>query len=221
MWKRIAFLLYPFLIGICLFLLVYRALLPISPAYAGQIRRAELSQDRPLIVRVAPGRTTVLSFSVRPEKVVPGNPQALEINFLSRDLTIRPLGAHPGNIIIYTKSARYVVLLQLTSESQYDDVVNISSANTRSKPLRLSEDTYRIEDWHLNYPLEKTDFSFMVLLHLSGKIIEAQELPSDLRCKNCIVKKQDSLIRISCTKEIQTLECRTSGKVARLERVKK
>ena len=144
-WKAIAYFLYPFLMGLILPTLFYLVMKSEYPALAGTIRRAQISQNKPLIVRLAAGRSTAISFAARPEKVVPGNPQALEINFLGKDLTLRPLGPRPGNLIIYTKSSRYVILLQMGSESAYDDVVSVSTVAGHDRPFHLGTDTFIIE----------------------------------------------------------------------------
>jgi hypothetical protein len=135
--------LYPVLIVLCIL-----AILATHKAHAGHVRQLELGPDKPGVVNLAFGRTTAISFSVRPEKVVPGSPQAIEVTFLGKDITIRPLTSKPGNILVYTKSSRYVILLQLGSESKYDDVVKVAPSFSKV-PLKLLEDSYRIVNFDL------------------------------------------------------------------------
>ena len=101
--------------------------------WAGQVRRLELTEDHPATVVLALGRSTAISFLSRPEKVVPGSPQAIQINFLGSDLTITPVSRKPGNLLVYTKSGRYVILFVIGTESHYDDVVKVG-ALSRARP---------------------------------------------------------------------------------------
>ena len=109
---------------------------------AGVIRKIQVSPTKPGIVKLCLLRQTAISFLSRPEKVVPGNPSALEINFIGKDVILRPLSTHPGNLIIYSKSERNVILLQMGNESNYDDVVEVGAVTT-SKKINLLKDTYK------------------------------------------------------------------------------
>ena len=113
-----------------------------TDADAGIIRKILVSPDKPGIVRLALKRNTTISFLSRPEKVVPGAPQATEINFIGKDLNIRPLQGNLGNLTVYTKSERLVLLLQMGNESNYDDVVTIIPSFS-SRGYNLSKDTYK------------------------------------------------------------------------------
>ena len=125
------------ILGIALGILLHS-----KESQAGSIRRIEVSSSKSGTVRLALGRTTVISFLSRPEKVVPGSPQTLEINFLVKDITIRPLSGHPGNLIIYTKSGRFVILLQMGNETSYDDVVEVVPVMSKHG-VNLLRDTYK------------------------------------------------------------------------------
>jgi hypothetical protein len=111
-------------------------------AEAGCIRKIQVSEKKSGVVRLASGRNTTISFLSRPEKVVPGSPDAVIVNFIGKDLNIRPVGSHPGNLTVYTKSERIVLLLQMGNESNYDDVVEIVPFNQR-RGMNLVKDTYK------------------------------------------------------------------------------
>ncbi len=134
--KKFLHILYPVLIFSIIPILYF-----LKESHAGSIRKIEVSQVRSGVVRLAVGRTTVISFLSRPEKVVPGSPQALEVNFLGKDITVRPLSTRPGNLIVYTKSGRFVVLLQMGSDSNYDDVVEVVPVMSKHG-VNLLKDTY-------------------------------------------------------------------------------
>ena len=134
--KKILFLIYPVLIFLIAQILYFTKI-----SHAGNIRKIEISQIKSGAVRLAIGRTTAISFLSRPEKVVPGSPQALEVNFLGKDIAIRPLSTRPGNLIVYTKSGRFVILLQMGNDSNYDDVVEVVSVMSK-RGINLLRDTY-------------------------------------------------------------------------------
>ncbi|MCM0606265.1 MAG: hypothetical protein KA715_09255 [Xanthomonadaceae bacterium] len=137
--KRFFFILYP---SIILSLMLFVSVT--EKSHAGVMRKVELSPGKSAIVRVALKRVTILPFLSRPEKVVPGSPESLEINFLGKDLSIRPLSHEPGNLIIYTKAGRYVVLLHMADKYNYDDVVEITSSHSKRR-INLLHDTYKNE----------------------------------------------------------------------------
>lgn len=112
-------------------------------AEAGVIRKISVSEEKPGIIRLAFKRNTTISFSSRPEKVVPGAPDAVVLNFIGKDLNIRPLQSNLGNLTVYTKSQRLVLLLQMGNDSNYDDVVTIIPTSYSSRGYRLEKDTYK------------------------------------------------------------------------------
>ncbi len=219
-WKSVAYILYPLLIGTLLSVLLYSAINSDPIAMAGTIRKAELSSERPLIVRLAMGRTTAVSFTVRPEKVVPGNPQGVEINFVGRDLTLRPLGHNPGNLIVYTKTTRYVVLLQIGSEASYDDAVVINAFSSHSRPIRLAEDSFLVEEVELRDLTAKSGQPLSVLVRREARALESDSFPEGLRCKGCVLSREKSRTLLICKSEIKSLDCTTAGRSLKLIRKK-
>ena len=217
--RKLAFRLYPVLVTLLLLMLLLVGLKLDQRAVAGVIRKADLSFDKPLVVRLAQGRTTVVSFFERPEKVVPGNPQALEINFIGRDLTVRPLNASPGNLIVYTKNTRYVILLQIATEYSYDDAVSITGISGRSIPLRLATDSFRMETFELTNRYSNERVQVVGQLRQLDHILQVQDVPNPLRCKKCIVKRKEDFTEIACTNKILSLKCESSGSVIELKRL--
>ena len=217
-FRDLARALYPLIVGAILVILLFLASSK-HEAIAGSIRKAELSPERPLVVRLAIGRSTALSFPVRPEKVVPGNPQGVEINFLGRDLTLRPLSVRPGNLIVYTKSTRYVVLLNLVSESAYDDSVVINGLSSYSRPVRLTEDAFRVESFKIS-PLPKgTKTEITATTRNFGKVVESDSLPPTIRCKDCVTKRINNLTQLICTRQVVSVQCRNHIEQMRIDRI--
>lgn len=111
-------------------------------AEAGSIRKIQVSEAKSGVIRLALGQNTTVAFPSRPEKAVPGSPDSLVVNFIKNDLSIRPLNSHPGNLTIYTKTERLVLLFKMGNESNYDDVVQITPFNSR-RGMNLVKDTYK------------------------------------------------------------------------------
>ncbi len=217
-WKRMAYLIYPFLIGFLLPIIFFVTSGHDYEAKAGIIRHAELSSERPLKVNLAIGRTTVISFATHPEKVVPGNPQAIEINFLNHDLTIRPLASRPGNLIVYTKNNRYVILLQVVSETSYDDAVSVNTFSSNNRSLRLTHDTFVIEQVKLHNLVRKTKTSITAMISHQERYLQSDSLPPDLKCKGCFLRKHPIGSELVCSNPISILECQMNGSQYTLKR---
>jgi hypothetical protein len=185
------------------------------------MRRVTVSPDRPAEVRLAYGKTTVLSFSQRPENVVPGAPSQVHIEFLRNDLNVSALGPSPGNLIVYTKTARLVFHLRVSRDVNYDDVVNVTEAGS-VRTLRLDRDSYRVEELKLEFhPKAGVDadaFSKTIAVSISGsgKEAESEDLfdvvaePAKLRCEGCrtLIPRGSLAIRLQCARAITELHCR-------------
>ncbi len=179
---------------------------------------------------MALGRSTAISFTSRPEKVVPGSPQAIQINFLGTDLTVTPVTRNPGNLLVYTKSGRYVILFRIGNESNYDDVVRIS-AGERGRPVRLLSDSFQTIGLHIeekpkigSTPAGKNN-DVTVLLASSGLDVMGPDL-NDLfatsepfRCKGCMVRMESDSVRLSCIKPITEIHCESSTVIVTIKRV--
>ncbi len=77
---------------------------------------------RPRVVRIVPGRVTVLNFPFRPKDVVPGS-GAFDFKQIKNDLVIMALrpGAHT-NAVVYLEERRCAFDL-ITVRTQGDDVL--------------------------------------------------------------------------------------------------
>ena len=192
-------------------------------ARAGQVRRIAVTPERPAEVRLAYGKTTVLSFSQRPENVVPGAPSQVHIEFLRNDLNVSPLGPNPGNLVVYTKTARLVLLLKVARESNYDDVVSITEAGG-VRAIRLDRDSFHVEELKMEFhPKGGEDapaFSKTIAASISGsgKEAESEDLfesvldPAKLRCEGCrtVIPRGGGNLRLQCARAIAEIHCVTA-----------
>ena len=71
------------------------------------------------------GKSTVLRFPSPPIKVVMGNPDQFDVEFIGRDLTLRPKRIVETNIFIYTKEKTFGFLIGVQNGRKYDDLVHV------------------------------------------------------------------------------------------------
>lgn len=205
---------------------------------AGQVRKLDLSEEHPATVILALGRSTAISFLSRPEKVVPGSPQAIQINFVGSDLTVTPVSHRPGNLLVYTKSGRYVILFAMGSDTHYDDVVRVGALG-RGRPLRLLTDSFTLSSLRVaarsrgGGPVSGVPSEITVQLLTNEREVSGPDLgellnlpgiagPSGartpVRCAGCLVRGAPDQARISCMKPIGKIHCESRAVTLDLER---
>ena len=224
--RKCAYFLYPFSIA---FIVAFSW--TIKSAHAGTIRRMVLSRDHSNLITLAPTRSTAISFLSKPEKAVPAPGANLQVDFLGRDVIVAPLGRTLGNLIIYTKSERYVLNFKMGTDAHYDDVVETSFGSSLKRPIQLSEDTYNTEMVVLEAH-EKSGRSRLILFQevpvsigKQNKRIESEELFdaleefTSIHCEGCTVQKESPSLRIQCIQPINTLACTSKGSTLRIRRV--
>lgn len=188
-----------------------------SPSQGGAIRKAEATQDHPTIVRLAKGRRTAIHFWEKPEKVIAGSPGKVQIDFLGNDVTISPLANDPGNLLVYARGTRFVILFQMTSEAAYDDVVQLVPGRSKEiRAIRLDQDTYHLATFKLvrQQSGTKTEAQIQVLLKDAGKVAVIEDLGDlsnvrGIKCGRCVYSREDTTL--VCSTPIEKVECHGSG----------
>jgi hypothetical protein len=78
------------------------------------------------VVNLTLGRSTVLSFDDKPVKVVLGNSNYFNVEFIGNDLTIQPLANIETNLFVYTqKQLKYGFLIKAGNLSTYHDMIYV------------------------------------------------------------------------------------------------
>jgi hypothetical protein len=203
-------------------LILFAALIAVGfqeKSHAGVIRTLILKPNQPGKVFLSYGESTAISFPARPEKLSPGSPNKIHIEFVKNtDITVTPLmpSQKLGNLIVYTRSGRYVILFE-GAQGSYDDAVNLSFAQP-GPPLHITEDTYFAEKVDLSLkphlPSHKEDHIQVTALILSNeKTIFGTELISvfkdvkSLRCHDCSITNKKSDTKIICSDVIKSITC--------------
>lgn len=91
-----------------------------------EIREVDTNDRLMKVVNLTMGRSTVISFEHKPVKVVSGNSNYFNVEFVGNDLTLQPLAPVETNLFVYTeKGAKFGFLLKVGSASIYDDILYI------------------------------------------------------------------------------------------------
>ncbi len=92
---------------------------------AGIVRNLPMDGKAMEVIRLRLGRSTVLRFPSAPTKVIIGNNNYYQLEFVGSDLTIQPRRLVPTNLFVYTKAQVYGFLLMKGNEGNYDDLVSV------------------------------------------------------------------------------------------------
>lgn len=186
-------------------------------ANAGVIRQAVATEDKPTVIKLAKGRRTAIHFWEKPERVIPGSPGKIQIDFLGNDVTVAPIANDPGNLLVYAKGARFVVLFQMASKLNYDDVVKLVPGKSKAtEAIRLDQDIYQLANFKvfLEKSGTKNESESQALLKNGGKfaiISDLGDLNLDkrMKCEKCVYSRSDTAL--ICKNPITKVECHAPG----------
>lgn len=99
-------------------------LFPFS-AFAGRVRTLPASSQEMPVIKLMTGRSTVLRFSSPPKKVIIGNQNYFNIEFIDSDVTLQPLANTTSNMFVYGDGFTYGFILKVDHSADYDDLVFI------------------------------------------------------------------------------------------------
>ena len=98
-----------------------------------------MSDKKMEVIRLSAGRSTVLSFPVKPTKVILGAKNLFSVEYVENDLAIAPLsqGART-NLFVYLLGRRFSFDL-VTVANRTDDMVIIKDLSEKSEPGKKSK----------------------------------------------------------------------------------
>lgn len=94
-------------------------------AFAGRVRTLPTSNQEMPSIHLMTGRSTVIRFSSPPKKVIIGNQNYFNVEFIDSDVTLQPLGNTSSNMFVYGEGFTYGFILNVDHSSEYDDLVFI------------------------------------------------------------------------------------------------
>lgn len=128
------------------FFILMGLLLTTQEVFAGKIRTVEVSATKMRTINLKLGQSTVLRFREKPIKVVVGNQNYFNIEFIGNDITIQPQGPVKTNLFVYGEYHTFGFILNARASSQYDDLVNVLWKSPRIKKatkIKLSMKTIK------------------------------------------------------------------------------
>ena len=111
------------IIGICH--LIFICSIVVLTTVSGSIKEVGIDDNKMQPVTLKMGKSTVLRFEEKPHKIVVGNQNYLNIEYVANDVTIQPLGFVTTNIFIYTKTRTYGFIVTVTDTGDYNDLVKV------------------------------------------------------------------------------------------------
>lgn len=90
-----------------------------------KVRDLYVNDSEMPMINLKMGKSTVLRFGEKPKKVVIGNQNYFNVEFIDNDVTIQPLGIVTTNVFIYGEYQTYGLILDANNQPNYDDLVVI------------------------------------------------------------------------------------------------
>lgn len=112
-----------FFVGVKLVLAIL-SITAVPPVWAGTVRTVHTDERsmRPIYLKM--GQSTVLRFDEKPKKVVVGNQNYFNVEFIENDITIQPQGQTKSNLFVYGEYETYGFILNVVN-GNYDDLVYV------------------------------------------------------------------------------------------------
>jgi hypothetical protein len=90
-----------------------------------RVRDLEISSGEMGKIYLKMGKSTILRFADKPKKVVIGNQNYFNVEFIDNDVTIQPLGVATTNLFVYGEYQTYGLILSVIGHDNYDDLVMV------------------------------------------------------------------------------------------------
>ncbi len=114
---------------IALFWLIVSVVCLFPRDFSGSIRTVYTNDKAMTPVFLSMGQSTVLRFRDKPKKIVIGNQNYFNVEFIDNDIALQPQGVVKSNIFIYTENQTYGLILSAGRGVAYDDLVYIQWKN--------------------------------------------------------------------------------------------
>ena len=99
-------------------------LLAKSGIVKANVRHLQVNDEQVPNIHLKMGRSTVIRFREKPQKVIVGNQNYFSIEFVGNDVTIQPQAMVTSNLFVYGKHRVYGFLLKVGG-GEYDDLVKV------------------------------------------------------------------------------------------------
>ena len=109
-----------------------------ASAQAGMVRTLVMNSSKSEMIHLCLGRSTVLRFQELPKKIIIGNKNYFDLEFIERDVAIQPLKAVNSNLFVYGSYGSYAFNLSFLPSCRYDDLVKIVGSSENKTQKRIS-----------------------------------------------------------------------------------
>jgi hypothetical protein len=106
----------------------------ISQLAQAKVRELYVNSNEMGTVNLKMGQSTILRFQEKPKKVVIGNQNYFNVEFVENDVTIQPLGTAKTNLFVYGEYNTYGLLLDVSNQAGYDDLVIVKRGSKPEPP---------------------------------------------------------------------------------------
>lgn len=96
-----------------------------TTAKASTIRELLVDSSKMQVIHLKIGQSTVLRFLEKPKKVVIGNQNYFNVEFIDNDLTLQPQGIASTNLFVYGEYHTYGFLIKVCAQCDSDDLVKV------------------------------------------------------------------------------------------------
>jgi len=108
-----------------------------------KVRDLYMSSNEMGHINLKMGQSTVLRFLEKPKKVVIGNQNYFNVEFIDNDVTIQPLGTAKTNLFVYGEYNTYGLILNVDGDAHYDDLVIVKRGWRPSPTVQRQEPKQR------------------------------------------------------------------------------
>jgi len=109
----------------------------LNPVLAHEARTLRLSPKQMGRIIIAPGRTTILSFPMKPTKVILGNKGMFAVEYVENDLAIAALtSTSRSNLFVYLDSRRFGFDLSTSSQGA-EEIVLVRDATENQMKVNV------------------------------------------------------------------------------------
>jgi hypothetical protein len=174
-----------------IFLLVLLFAVAIKVAHAGVVRTIYVDSKTMSPIHLKLGESTLLRFNEKPKKVVIGNANYFNVEFVESDVTIQPLGRNSTNLFVYCEDHTYGFLLNVGPQG-YDDLVLVKwkgagfmdRIKKQQKPSTKTSNLKIILDLgkKLKVKIQRIQGPTLFGMHTIDMMIE-NDLPVDIKVK--------------------------------------
>lgn len=108
-----------------------------SPVYALKAKTMILSDKKVAKIKLTPGRSTILSFPMKPTKVILGNSGVFTVEYVENDIAIAALMSPArSNMFVYLYGRRFAFDL-ITVNRRGDEIVIIRDDKDRDVKVKV------------------------------------------------------------------------------------